>query len=78
MSIVTRIEVDLVETLKTYSVNFQNCTCIYGEWQAQGFSCAHAIRAILTDNELNPQNYTELFYTLDAYKSTYISVIMHS
>ena len=76
MSTATRYEVDSVETLKTYPVNLQNHTCTCGEWQAQGFPCAHAIRAILTRNE-NPQNYAESFYTLDAYKSTYAGAIMH-
>ena len=76
MSTTTRYEVDSMETLKTYPVNLENRTCSCGEWQAQGFPCAHAIRAILTRNE-NPQLYAEPFYALDAYKSTYAGAIMH-
>ena len=67
---------DSIEALKQACRQHENRTCSCGEWEAQGFLYAHAIRVILTCNE-NPQLHIEPFYNLDAYKSTYANVIIH-
>jgi hypothetical protein len=57
----------------TVKLLFQTCTCF--EWESTGIPCAHAIAAILFDND-NPQTYTQAFFSLDGYRKIYANAIL--
>jgi len=68
-------EILSLTTNKSYTVKlpFQTCTCF--EWESTGIPCAHAIAAILFDND-NTQTYTQAFFSLDGYHKTYSNAIL--
>jgi len=68
-------EVLSLTTNKSYTVKllFQTCTCF--EWESTGIPCAHALAAILFDNN-DPQTYTKAFFSLDGYRQTYSNSIL--
>src|SRR5579859_4207490 len=65
-----------VETRNEYLVNLHNQTCSYYGWQKQGYPCGHAL-AIIMSRKQDPRTFAKPFFTLQAYRSTYETAIMH-
>ena len=69
-------EVQSTETLKEYRVNLTSRTCSCRAWQSTGYPCSHALAIIITRKE-NPQQYAESFYSLNSFRQTYATPIIH-
>ena len=69
-------EVSSSETLKDYIVKLDSQTCNCREWQTKGYPCGHALAIILLRKE-TPATYTKPFFTLNAFRNTYASPIVH-
>ena len=69
-------EVKSKETLHEYIVNLALRACSCREWQSNGYPCGHALAVILSRNE-DPQTYTQQFFTLEEYRQTYSTPIIH-
>lgn len=63
-------------TMTDYLVNLVTRSCSCYTWQVTGIPCGHAL-AILMKLQRNPQTYTQSFFTLQFYHSTYKNAIFH-
>ena len=63
-------------TMTDYLVNIMKKTCSCHAWQTTGIPCEHAL-AILIALRLDPQAYTQPFFTLEFYRKTYENAIFH-
>jgi len=72
----TFFEVISSETRNEYLVNLHDQTCSCYGWQKQGYPCGHAL-AIIMSRKQDPQTFAKPFFTLQAYRSTYETAIMH-
>jgi hypothetical protein len=63
-------------TMTDYLVNLVTRSCSCHTWQATGIPCGHAL-AILMKLQRDPQTYTQPFFTLQFYRSTYENAIFH-
>ena len=64
------------ETLSEYIVNLDSRNCSCRQWQSTRIPCGHALAIILHRKE-DPQAYAARFFTVEAYKNTYINPILH-
>ena len=62
------------ETMSSYYVRLDASTCECAEWQMSDIPYGHAL-AVSLELGTDPQMYTKLFYTLAAYRQTYINAI---
>src|SRR5579859_2704430 len=72
----TFFEVISSETRNEYLVNLHDQTCSCYGWQKQGYPCGHTL-AIIMSRKQDPQTFAKPFFTLQAYRSTYETAIMH-
>ena len=63
------------ENGRKYLVNLDLRVCSCRAWQSTGYPCSHALSVILTC-QLPVHDYTESFFTLDAFRKTYSNVII--
>jgi hypothetical protein len=68
-------EITSNETGRKYLVNLDLRTCSCRAWQSTGYPCSHVLSVILT-RQLSVQDYTESFFTLDAFRKTYNNAII--
>ena len=68
-------EITSNETGRKYLVNLDLRTCSCRAWQSTGYPCSHALSVILT-RQLSVHDYTESFFTLDAFRKTYVNAII--
>jgi hypothetical protein len=68
-------EITSNETGRKYLVNLNLRTCSCRAWQSTGYPCSHALSVILT-HQLPIHDYTESFFTLDAFRKTYSNAII--
>jgi MULE transposase domain/MuDR family transposase/SWIM zinc finger len=67
-------EVFLTETMSSYCVRLDACTCECAEWQMSGIPCGHVL-AVSLELGTDPQMYAKPFYGLAAYRQTYANAI---
>jgi hypothetical protein len=68
-------EITSNETGRKYLVNLDLRTCSCRAWQSTGYPCSHVLSVILT-HQLSIHDYSESFFTLDAFRKTYNNAII--
>ena len=61
------------KTISSYYIGLDASTCECAEWQMSGIPCGHALASL--ELGTNPQMYAKSFYTLTAYRQTYVNAI---